>query len=450
MNLKKGVVYGIVEADLTPSTVLSAGIEHQRHKTTGAGDAFSGAPIFFGDGSRTNFGHGTNLTADWGYTMRESTGPFSTLEHYFDNEWRLGLDVEHTRHEYDMELPYVTELQPDGSGSFLAFRWHGKPAQDSVTLHANGPYELFGRRHEAVVGGSYMRGTENGLGYNDFYDSIPNAFEVIRTGHFPRQDLSPTGGRYSFHDVQSGLYAATRLKLADPLSVIVGSRLSNWKTRTDRIDAAGVATRGPTSKESNVLTPYAGVVFDLTESLSVYGSYTDIFQPSTRYDARGQLLDPAEGSNHAQLAACRRLQRQRRPGRPGRAAPDLRASQDAQAVHQLPARATRAGPDAGRQPALAGQHQHRLSLPLHAGQGVDRGPDGPLRDHPAPERHAQHQQRVRQGLLHQHQRQRLVRRAAQRVREPALRVPMKGLCGGGRRGAPPHAATEWITSRTRG
>src|SRR5690606_10629003 len=68
-------------------------------------------------------------------------------------------------------------------------------------------------------------------------------------------------------------------------------------TRTDRVDAAGALVRGLTSKESAVLSPYAGIVVDVTDNVSVYASYTDIFQPSTRYDANGDLLDPAEGTN---------------------------------------------------------------------------------------------------------------------------------------------------------
>ncbi|THF66185.1 TonB-dependent siderophore receptor [Pseudothauera nasutitermitis] len=297
VNMEKEVLYGIVEADLTPSTILSLGIEYQKHKTSGAGDAYSGAPLFFADGSRTGFSHGTNLSADWASTTRENLNLFSTLEHYFDNDWRLRLDLEHIRRKYDMVLPSLVDLEPSGDAGLLAFRWAGKPRQDSISLHANGPYQLFGRSHELVVGASYMRGKENGKNYDEFYDVISNAFDVIRTGNFPRQGLSPDGSGYSFHDEQSGLYAATRLNPFDKVHVILGSRLSNWKTRTDRYNAAGVTTRGRTNEESSVLTPYAGIVVDLTDSLSVYGSYTDIFQPSTRSDASGNLLDPAEGSN---------------------------------------------------------------------------------------------------------------------------------------------------------
>lgn len=298
VNMKKKIAYGIVEADLTAATILSAGIEYQHHETSGAGGAFAGAPLFFADGTRTHFSRSTNLAAKWGHTRRENLTLFSALEHYFDNDWRVRLDLEHARREYDIAMPGLTwDLRADGTGTFRATRYLGKPEQSSVGLHATGPYSLFGRTHELVVGGSYYRMEEQGQNTKRHDAPITNAFEFIRTGEYPVQDLGPNGSGQRIHDVQRGFYAATRLKPFDGVAVIVGGRLSTWQTRTDRYTADGVATRGQTRKESSVVTPYAGIVVDLTDYLSVYGSYTDIFQPATSYDADGNLLDPAEGTN---------------------------------------------------------------------------------------------------------------------------------------------------------
>ena len=46
------------------------------------------------------------------------------------------------------------------------------------------------------------------------------------------------------------------------------------------------------------MTPYAGVVFDVTDWLSAYSSYTEIFQPQTATDAAGNILDPREGRQY--------------------------------------------------------------------------------------------------------------------------------------------------------
>lgn len=300
VNMKKKILYGVIEADLTPDTTLSAGIEYQDHETTGGGDAYSGAPLFFSDGTPTNFSSSTNLAADWGFTTRKNLTVFATLEHYFQNDWRVQLDLEHSQRKYDIVAPALDwrRTKPDGSGEMNIFRYYGKPEQNSVNIHAVGPFSLLGRTHELVVGASYYRLKEKGLNHNDYYGlPIANVYEFIATGQYPQLDMGATGSGLVHHDEQSGFYAATRLNPIENVHVILGSRLSNWKTRTDRFNTAGVTTRGVTNKETAVLTPYAGIVVDLNDTVSVYASYTDIFRPSTNYDASGNLLDPAEGSN---------------------------------------------------------------------------------------------------------------------------------------------------------
>ena len=49
-------------------------------------------------------------------------------------------------------------------------------------------------------------------------------------------------------------------------------------------------------KEHGVVTPYAGVVYDLNDTYSLYGSYTNIYQPQIYKDADGKTLAPVEGN----------------------------------------------------------------------------------------------------------------------------------------------------------
>ena len=49
-------LYGVISAELTPSTQLTLSLEHQKNDTDGMG---AGVPMFYADGSRTNFGRST-------------------------------------------------------------------------------------------------------------------------------------------------------------------------------------------------------------------------------------------------------------------------------------------------------------------------------------------------------------------------------------------------------
>ncbi len=299
VSLDRKVFYGVVEADLTPSTILSAGVEYQDHRTRGAGGAFQGTRLVFSDGSPTHFGRSDNLAANWAFTTRKSLSLFSSLEHYWDNDWRVRLDVEHERREYDIvQAGMVNALAPrTGAGQFRAVRYAGDPRQDSAGVYATGPYTLFGRQHELVLGASYARMDGWSASSTRVDGNVADGLGFMRTGDYPYTALVDTGAGSTTNDWQSGLYAATRIKPTERLSVLLGSRLSNWKTRTDRRAIDGTWTRGTTSQEKNVFTPYAGIVFDVTDAMSVYASYTDIFQPAKDYDAAGELLSPAEGTN---------------------------------------------------------------------------------------------------------------------------------------------------------
>ncbi len=88
----------------------------------------------------------------------------------------------------------------------------------------------------------------------------------------------------------------------DDLSVILGSRWSNWKYTNKRLSShPGYDPAKPfldNRKHNGVFVPYAGVVYDLNSNFSVYGSYTEIFKPQNRKDVSGSLLDPEEGKNY--------------------------------------------------------------------------------------------------------------------------------------------------------
>ncbi|MCH5824152.1 TonB-dependent siderophore receptor, partial [Salmonella enterica] len=52
LDSRKRTFYGVVSADLTPDTVLTASVEYFRNQSNGFG---SGFPLFYSDGSRTDF-----------------------------------------------------------------------------------------------------------------------------------------------------------------------------------------------------------------------------------------------------------------------------------------------------------------------------------------------------------------------------------------------------------
>src|SRR5690606_8028532 len=50
-------------------------------------------------------------------------------------------------------------------------------------------------------------------------------------------------------------------------------------------------------KHNGEITPYAGIIYDLSQNVSIYASYTDIFNPTTSKDRNMEILEPTLGSN---------------------------------------------------------------------------------------------------------------------------------------------------------
>ncbi|MFC3216818.1 TonB-dependent siderophore receptor [Comamonas sp. JC664] len=88
-----------------------------------------------------------------------------------------------------------------------------------------------------------------------------------------------------------GVYGVARWSLTDALKLITGTRISNYERKNS---LTGVVA----PKEKGVVTPYAGLVYDINAQYSAYASYSDIFNPQTNRSQDGNVLDPVVGANY--------------------------------------------------------------------------------------------------------------------------------------------------------
>lgn len=290
---KNQTVLATFEADLTPDTLLSAGISRQENSPRGS--MWGGLPVWYSDGSKANWDRSKTTAADW--TRWDSTyeNYFATLEHRFANNWKVKASYSHGDRKADSYLLYLYGT-PDRTTGLGLFSWPGSyqvhTQQEDFGLQANGPFALFGRMHELALGYTYayQRFTANSRAASTF-GSVGN-FNAWNGKNFPE----PSWGAPTYYGKgetrQEALFAAARINIADPLKVILGSRLTRYEKSGD--DAS---TSPYTIKINDQLTPYAGIIYDLNDNLSLYASYTDIFQPQQRRDISGKFLDPVIGKS---------------------------------------------------------------------------------------------------------------------------------------------------------
>lgn len=293
---KKSVAYGVIEADLTPDTLLSFGFDNQ--KTDPRGATWTGFPIFHSDGSRTDFDRSFNPATTWSRRETETRNLFASLEQRLSDDWRLKLNVNSQKSRHRSLLGSASGGNPDpvtGEGMYLfSGDFRGDRTQNTLNASLNGHYTLGGRKHELMLGTMWSDTKTEGPWSESLYPLLTGSIFDWR-GDFAQPAYPPIAA-YQERRRQSGFYGATRLRPTDALSVILGARVSRVVASDQRVFDDGVTpTLASDLRETGVVTPYAGVVYDLNDTYSVYGSYTSIFSPQSAKDANRQFLPAVEG-----------------------------------------------------------------------------------------------------------------------------------------------------------
>lgn len=233
------------------------------------------------------------------------TQPWS---HYNSDVWNFNIDVEqrlsdtfvlragygyqdYERDRYDNQVRTLDEVTGD-----IQFRARRRINRWSFeTLYAEGTYEFdTGDLQHQLLGGIdhtkvEINNNETAANLN-FNSNIFNPVVIPNPniGTDPNPNL---GGQDRF-----GLYAQYILSIGDHWSLIGGLRYDEYK---DDFTVAGGAT---TSSESDNLTPRLGIVYEPSETLSFYVSYSESFEPnpvvSGGFVNDGAQLDPTTGQQY--------------------------------------------------------------------------------------------------------------------------------------------------------
>lgn len=310
------------EFDLSDDTTLGAGFQYEYYKIVGGGWG-ANIPIWYGDGSKTDLPRSTNVVPSWSFGEYTTRTAFGSLTHRFDNDWALNVNLAQTttdalNHRGLAKVNsssggnYVGYFNRDGSGAVLnGLHSSTDTTQQSGQIDLSGPFQLFGRTHQAMFGyndsrtvawspqysctmfsaqrtsapalGCQFRGN-NGFALSDWRNGVNDDYYI---------DARQTGLHSKTTTRLQGMYAATRISITEPLSVIAGVRTSNY-------DAVTIATSGARSSQSEngIVTPYVGAVYDLNDNYSLYASYTDIFTPQSQEDAGGSKIEPIRGKSY--------------------------------------------------------------------------------------------------------------------------------------------------------
>ena len=289
-SANRNVFYGIAEADLTDNTMLTVGMQYQENKTDSP--LWGALPLVYRDGSPTNYDVSTSTATDWSYWNTKEKRGFIELSHALANDWKLKSSFTHIDFSQDSELFYVYGAPDKNTGLGLyayPSAYTGANQQNIADINLSGPFQLFGREHQLATGASISHSNvRQWSGYGQGIGTSIGDFSAWNGQYAkPSFDASTNDGRHK-HDQRTG-YLASRFSVTDDLSLITGARWTNFTTEGV---SYGVSQD---SKGNSDVTPYVGVVYDLTANYALYASYSDIFTPQSNVDINDNVLAPVTG-----------------------------------------------------------------------------------------------------------------------------------------------------------
>ena len=276
------------EADLSDSTLLTAGVSYQEDDPRGP--MWGGLPVFFSDGSRTNLAKSTTTTQDWTRWNVKYTNWFADLTQKINDDWSVKLSYAHGKREAESKLFYVSGNPDKTTGlglSGFAGSYKVNVDQDNITLQTDGKFNLFGRNHKVVAGYQYSNQEFEALGRSGTTKAVGSIYDW--NASLPEPIWSEWKPSESYTVKQNAIFAAAQLSLLEPLKLIVGGRITDYEkdlgSNTSKI------------KYDHEFIPYAGLVYDINQNYSAYASYTSIFQPQDERDLNSNYLDPIKGNS---------------------------------------------------------------------------------------------------------------------------------------------------------
>ncbi len=280
---KVGVLYGTIQADLTENTTATLSINHTQRDIS----PFNGLPTL-ANGTLLDLPRSTYTGADWNSFENNVTQYIAEIEHRFEDGGHAKVSALYSHVDVDFLYAYAAGAANSSGVVTTGTRWLARDyEQDSVSLdaHISRPFEVFGLENNIIAGVDY-RGSDDSL--RSATGVIAGAQNLYNWNTHLAKPTVTFGSATETESDQYGIYGQWRIKPIDRLTLIGGGRFSWYDAQSGSSEV----------KVNGEFTPYAGIVYDLTDRLSAYASYTQIFQPQSAVDASGAIIDPRTGEQY--------------------------------------------------------------------------------------------------------------------------------------------------------
>lgn len=290
-NNRHETFYAAADWDINPDTVLGAGyLYQQRHLAP-----YNGLPAD-ADGKLPSLPQHAFVGADWNKFKMHSHDVFADLKHYFGNGGYGKVGMRYSDRKADSNYTFAgSKLNNAGKADVAGLGTDIKQKAFAVDASYSRPFALGNTANEFVIGADYNRfrstneqgrsTVANNIALDSFHSTpYVSLIQNARAGTSGYKHTLDTGNLDKF-----GVYGKSVFHPADGLSLIGGGRLGHYK-----IESGDGKTLHKASRTK--FTGYAGAVYDIDGSNSLYASFSQLYTPQTSLGTDGKLLKPRQGN----------------------------------------------------------------------------------------------------------------------------------------------------------
>lgn len=249
----------------------------------------------FRNGHPADIDYDKRLDEPWAKSVGIRETATARFEYELSEAWKTRVTYGWNNDRYSLSIAQPGTL----TGNMLSRRANGAHYDDE-TRYASwdfmGKQQLFGQRHDLLVGvdnqvsdqyrGKTYRGTTQGR--------IDITAPVYGSLAEPSV-INPTQSNLSNQLTSSSVYLKDNWHLDDRWILVVGGRYQHY----DQYTTQGLVPAPPVRDDNgDAFVPFLGLVYKVTDALSLYGNYSRSFKPNDVVDKDSRTFKPEEGRSY--------------------------------------------------------------------------------------------------------------------------------------------------------
>ncbi|HBN14735.1 MAG TPA: TonB-dependent siderophore receptor [Pseudohongiella sp.] len=285
----------VIDGQIGNSVTVALGYTRQDNNSDAP--LWGASPMIYSNGQQLDFDVSTSTAMEWSYWDTLSERSFVELGWQLADDWRVESSVTHIDYADNSEVFYVysnTGLDADSGLGMLSYPGKFDASEESLIWDTSlqGSFQAFDREHELNLGVSLADQDSGSLDHTALsgFQAMP-AFPGWQGNEVARPSWD-TPYQAAEEDTQlNRLYGSLLLSMTDRFKVILGMNVVDYENR-------GVSWGVSTDSDEDGSSPYVGFTWELLDSLNLYASYSDIYQPQYYLDMDLQPLGSAEGKSY--------------------------------------------------------------------------------------------------------------------------------------------------------